>query len=528
MKTELKQNLTFLSHAENVSVLNGIGRGIERETLRIIDSGSLAQSPHSSKLGSALTNKYITTDYSESLLEFITPVSYSIDDTLDQLKDIHKFTIDNIGDEYLWPVSMPCFISNEDDIALANYGTSNIGRMKTTYRQGLKNRYGSMMQAIAGVHFNFSMPESFWASLYTKQNEGANSEAISLQDFISKRYLAGIRNFKRQVWLISYLFGASPALCSSFLQQEPKNIKFEKLANGTIYLPYATSLRMSDLGYTNHAQASLNVSYNNIEEYVKGLRAAINTPSEEYANIGTYENGVYKQLNANVLQIENEFYSPIRPKRNGKSGEKPTDALEDRGIEYIEVRALDINPFSDVGISKEQIQFLDVFLLYCILLDSPSMDAQEQEYAQQNLNKVVNEGRKPELYLNRNGKSVLKEDWANEIFEDLRDVAELLDNAYDTQDYSDVISKMATWVKQPELTFSGQLMKYLIDNNIDNGCYALDLAKKYQTTLTSNGYRFFSEEQLQQEATRSLQAQQAIEQADSISFDTFLQQYFAR
>ncbi|KKK72673.1 hypothetical protein LCGC14_2901520, partial [marine sediment metagenome] len=358
---DLTKALTALAPEQHKYAIKGIQRGIEREALRIQPNGTISQQAHPIGVGCALTNGHITTDFSESLLEFITPVSGSAEETLNQLHDLQKFTLSQMGDELLWPISMPCFIEHQDDIALAQFGDSNIGRMKTLYREGLKNRYGSMMQAIAGVHFNISFPTSFWQSLQTIKGDTG-----SLQDFISSGYLGLIRNFKRELWLISYLFGASPALCNSFLQGRSTDLPFKKLGKGTLYLETGTALRLGNLGYTNSAQSSLKVMYNSLEEYVAGLKAAINSPSDIYDQLADYKDAQPKQLNKNVLQIENEFYSPIRPKRNANSGETPTDALLRGGIEYIEIRALDVNPFAATGIDIEQIHFLDVFLTYCL------------------------------------------------------------------------------------------------------------------------------------------------------------------
>ena len=149
--------------ASDPSLLTQIGRGIERECLRVTAEGTLAQTPHPRALGSALTHPSITTDYSEALLEFITPVSRDIDETLDILARIHGFVYRQLGDELLWSSSMPCIVSGDAGIPVARYGQSNVGRMKTVYRYGLGHRYGRLMQAIAGVHYNFSMPEAYWA-----------------------------------------------------------------------------------------------------------------------------------------------------------------------------------------------------------------------------------------------------------------------------------------------------------------------------------------------------------------------------
>lgn len=325
--------LTDYLSSQTADFFAQFNRGLEREALRIDESGKLSQFDHPSALGAALTNHYVTTDYSESLLEFITPVESDIETSLAQLRDVQKFTYQHINGEMLWPMSMPCFVGGEDDIRLANYGESNIGKMKHIYRQGLKNRYGSMMQVISGVHFNFSFPVSFWQARGELSEDKA--DVSCQQDLISTGYLATIRNLKRQLWLLPYLFGASPALCSSFLKDTEPTQTFKKIGKGTLYLPYATSLRMSDLGYTNSAQADLNIEYNCLAEYIAGIRQAINLPSAEFAHIGSKDEQGYKQLSTNILQIENEFYSPIRPKRVTESGETPSKALEQRGIQYI-------------------------------------------------------------------------------------------------------------------------------------------------------------------------------------------------
>ena len=156
--------------AQNQEVFKSFGRGVERETLRYHQDGHLATTPHPVELGSAYANNWITTDFSESLLEFITPVSSNISTLTAQLEDIHHFTQTKLGEEKMWPLSMPCYVGSEDDINLAQYGSSNSGKMKTLYREGLKHRYGSLMQIISGVHFNFSFPESFWDQLFGEQS----------------------------------------------------------------------------------------------------------------------------------------------------------------------------------------------------------------------------------------------------------------------------------------------------------------------------------------------------------------------
>jgi glutamate--cysteine ligase len=518
----LQQRLAMLNTAPYQQAVVGIKHGIERETLRVHADGKLALTPHASQLGSALTHPLITTDFSESLLEFITPVSDNIDTTLAQLADIHRFTIKNIAGEQFWAASMPCFISNQQQIPFAQYGSSNVGRMKTLYRKGLHNRYGSMMQAISGVHFNFSMSQSFW-----QQYQQLLGQSGDLQDFISAQYLALIRNYKRYVWLIVYLFGASPAMCKSFLEGRSSRYQFQPLGKGSLYLPYATSLRMSDLGYTNSAQSSLNVTYNSLAEYIAGLHAAISMPSEEYRNIGVKVAGEYQQLNANVLQIENEFYSTIRPKRTTESGERPTCALAKRGVEYIEVRALDVNPFSAVGITAEQMHFLDVFLLYCLLQDSPELTAEEQSITEQNLKKVVTDGRRSNLDILQQGQPRLMLDWAEELFADMMPVAQHLDTAYGTDRYSGALKQFYMGLLDPAQTFSGKLLNQLLSQQQDNGNFTLQLSAQYRQQLMQEPYQYYTESQFIAAAEQSLQQQKQLELQDSISFEQYIAEYFA-
>ncbi|MDX1536662.1 glutamate--cysteine ligase [Arsukibacterium sp.] len=518
----LQHRLHALASDKNKDAIVGIKRGIERETLRINADGSLALTPHPASLGAALTHPWITTDFSESLLEFITPASTSIDTTLAQLADIHRYTVKQLGEEGLWPASMPCFIDESTTIPLAQYGSSNVGRMKTLYRKGLHNRYGSMMQAISGVHYNFSLPQSFW--LLYRQQLGDQSP---LQDFISEQYLALIRNYKRYAWLIVYLFGASPAMCQSFLSGRSSRYSFQQLGKGTLYLPYATSLRMSDLGYTNSAQSSLSITYNSLPEYIKGLHNAVSQPSAEYRNIGVKKEGEYQQLNGNVLQIENEFYSTIRPKRTTESGERPTCALAKRGVEYIEVRALDVNPFSAVGITAEQMRLLDIFLLYCLLQDSPPLSDEQQTITEQNLRKVVTDGRRLNLELNQDGNNRLMLDWAEQIFADMMPIANWLDAAYQGTAYQAALKQYYLCLLDPGQTFSGQLLNQLLAEQQDNGHFMLAKAQQYKAQLLSEDYQFYSVADFATATTNSVQQQQQIEAADRLSFDQYIADYFA-
>ncbi len=528
MTLSLNDYINAFSKDENLEALADIGRGIEREALRIIPEGKLSEHAHYSKLGSALTHHEITTDYSETLLEFITPVSHTPETAIAQLQDIQKYTFANIEGELLWPMSMPCFVEDAEKVPLAQYGDSNIGKMKTVYRQGLKNRYGSMMQIISGIHFNFSFSENFWQVIQKLQSQNDSQKP---NDFISERYFSILRNYKRYCWLIPYLYGSSPALCHSFLQGNIPQLPFKKSSTGTLYLEYATSLRMSDLGYTSSEQSSLKICYNNLHDYVDGVQNAIGLKSEKFAHIGVKVNGEYQQLNSNILQIENELYAPIRPKQVIKFGEKPSQALRERGVEYIEIRALDVNPFVDTGISIEQIHFLDIFITYCAFTDNDRFDCDSQKHYENNMNDVVLRGRDPDLLLSDDdcqGKVHLKSitTWGNELFDKLAKVATLLDKAYQTTNYSDSIVRERAKINDTSLTPSAKILSIMLDQGKSVSEYSLEQAAKYREESLARPYQFYSEDYFIAGAKKSHQEQSDIENKDKLNFDDFLADYF--
>ena len=502
--------------ADSIPYLN---RGLEKESLRQLPDGSISKTPHPEGLGSALTNKYITTDYSEALLEYITPVFKDTASLLEFLENLHTFSLQKMPeDEKIWCHSMPCILSEEEDIPIAEYGSSNIGMMKHIYRHGLAWRYSRRMQTIAGVHFNFSLPDQLWELLKKSENSSLN-----LTDYKSKGYFNLIRNFKRHVWLLFYFSGSSPALCKSFLDGQQH--KLESFDDCTAYKPYATSLRMSDLGYTNKEQQSLKIRFNSLDEYVEDLGRAIKTPSPEFEKIGVKADGSYRQLNTNILQIENEFYSIIRPKRTANSGEKPTSALRKRGVEYVEVRMLDVNPFSPIGISRELINFLDIFLLACAIAPSPEISDEETEIINFNQTASILEGRKKDLLLKNPEGEVLFRTLAGELMESLSCCAEILDSAFKSDTYCKVIDEFTNLISKPELTPSGRV---LTEMNREDSAYfpfAKTLSARHNQFLKSRQIPRELLEHLEAEAQRSIEMQKEIEEKDSISFEDFLLNY---
>ncbi len=502
------------------SLFAGGLRGIERECLRISGDGLLAQTPHPAALGSPLTHRYITTDYSEALLEFVTPPQKSTWEVMQCLFDLHQFTHEHLGDELLWPFSMPCGLTTEADIPLALYGSSNIGKMKTLYREGLGHRYGRFMQVISGLHLNYSLPDHFWP-LY-QELEGV---AGSAETFRSDAYMGMVRNVRRYDWLVLYLFGASPAVCKSFLRDGGHSL--QQLDAHTAYGPYATSLRMSGVGYQNTSQSAVHVSANSLDEYVRDLSLAIETPSPEWEKLGLKSGGEYLQLNTNQLQIENEFYSSVRPKRVADTGERPSKALQRGGVEYVELRVLDVSPFDPVGINQAEIRFNEIYLVYCMLQDSPPITDAAQDRHQANRAAVAGYGRQPGLRLATEAGSVSMQDWALQLLEDMQPVADMLDCNVG-EEYRQALATQIAVARNAELTPSARMLDELQESGLSFFEYGLQVA-----TTNRDYFRAQAPEhnvhrtKLEAETAASFERQRAIEKSDSIGFDDYIARYYS-
>eukprot|EP01133_Synstelium_polycarpum_P002395 gene2395-2724_t len=516
----LNRRLALLGKHEHLSLLEQCLHGIERECLRVTGEGRLAQTPHPEALGAALTHEQITTDYSESLLEFITPALPNPADTLSSLDKIHRFAYSKLGSEYLWSPSMPCPLPAEEDIPIAYYGTSNIGQLKYVYRKGLALRYGKTMQCIAGIHYNFSLPEDLWPLL--KEAEGFVGTD---RDYQSTAYIALIRNFRRYSWLLMYLFGASPALDAGFLRG--RSHQLEVLDADTLYLPYATSLRMSDLGYQSNAQAGLTPCYNDLASYTDSLREAVATPYAPYVEVGTHKDGEWVQLNTNILQIENEYYSNIRPKRVTYTGERPIQALMARGIQYIEVRCLDINPFLPMGIDLQESRFLDAFLLYCALNDSPLFADNECGNATSNFLSVVKEGRRPGLQLQRRGESVDMKEWAAELLEQIAPLAAMLDQSQGINEHSQALDAQLAKVKDSSLTPSAQVLAAMSERKESFAQFSLHQSQVHAEYFRSEPLKAEEQARFEELARSSLAQQAELEQNEVGDFDVFVGSYQA-
>lgn len=506
--------------ADGGNSLHGGLKGVEKESLRISPDGYLSQTQHPAGLGSPLSNRFITTDFSEALLEFVTPAFTSTWEALRFLCDIHQFTYERLEEEMLWVASMPCRIPGDGGIPLARYGSSNVGQMKTIYRRGLGLRYGRDMQTIAGVHFNYSLPDSFWPGYQELVGNSQHEDT-----FRSEQYLGLVRNFRRIGWLVLYLFGASPAMCKSFGRGGA--LDMPQLNADTWYEPFGTSLRMSDLGYNNQNQSTIDISLNSLDAYIQDLRRAIRTPEPDYESLGVKVDGEYRQLSANQLQIENEYYSPIRPKRVARSGEWPTSALERGGVEYVEIRSLDLNISDPSGINQNTMRFIEALLIYCLVEDSPGIDAAAMTEIRRNQIGVAKNGRDPSFRLLRDGVEVALTAWANEILDKLVGIAELVDRAEGVESYAQSVELMRGLVADPDATPSARLIHELREAGCSFFEYVLSVARKHRDyfaatePLSEARHREF-----EREVAKSIERQREVEQSDTVSFDEYLADYF--
>ena len=485
--------------------LKGMSCGLEKESLRAQPSGALALTPHPAALGSALTHPSITTDFSESQVELVTGVHNNVQAAIDELTQIHQYTyrsLQTLGDEMLWVSSMPCCLPADETIPVAVFGSSNVGRAKSVYRLGLSHRYGRRMQTISGIHYNWSLPST-----------------------TSEQYFAQIRNFRRQAFLLLYLFGASPAVCSSFVAGRQHEL--QQLNASTMYMPYGTSLRMGRLGYQSDAQASLAVSYNCLEGYAESLQDALTRPYAAYEKIGIQNpGGDYNQLGTTLLQIENEFYGTIRPKRVIHPGERPLHALRERGVEYIEVRLMDLNPFEPVGISMQTMRFLDVFLLHCLTSASPPDSPGEIAAMARNQHRTAARGREPGLLLERDGKEVLLTQWGADIVAQCAPVAAALDAAHGTTDYSAALAAATVGLNDANTLPSARVLAAMAKDH-DNSFVKFIRARSEKTKAHFQALPFSSQQlaHYAQLSQQSVADQKKIEANDSMPFEMYREQY---
>ena len=521
-----REDIARISHLLNADLGGRLREGcvgLEKEALRMDPDGGIARTSHPAALGSALTHSWITTDYSEALLELITPPCRDPLAALAFLKDIHRFVVRHIGDERLWAASMPCVLGGDEGIPVARYGDSNAGCMKHIYRVGLGHRYGRMMQVIAGVHYNFSLSDALWGWLHAIEGGGREPRA-----FRDGRQFDAIRNLLRLGWIVPYLFGASPAACKSFFTGRESGMS--ELDDCTAFEPWGTSLRMSDIGYQNRKEAETGVQadYNSLAGYVASLERAIHTPSPAYERIGVLVGEEYRQLNANLLQIENEYYSTVRPKQPPSGNERPMRALSRRGVEYLELRSLDLDPFSPIGVNESQLRFLHTFLLFCLFCESPPVDAAARAEIDHNLGVVARRGREPGVILLRGGQEIPLADWARGVLDAMQGIVEALDTGMAERPHAAALAAQYAKIGDAALTPSAQVLQEMKSRGEGFQSFVRRLSEQHHRTLLAEPPDPVRERIFEQEAKASIERQREIELAQRDEpFEEYLARYFA-
>ena len=518
----MRFNFEDLRESGALEDLGLIKRGIEKESLRINSNGSISSKKHPRKLGSALTNYFITTDFAEALLELVTPTFTNTQECLDFLTDLHAFVHRSIDGELLWPLSMPCSISSDKEIPIGRYGSSNSGMMKYTYRKGLSYRYGSKMQAIAGIHYNFSFPDEFFEKIATLKN----LDSKNLKDIKNESYLGMARNFKRHEWLYFLLFGASPAISDTFTNQEQELDGFKTLSKGSLFRPHATSLRMGDIGYISEIQDDLSISINSIEEYLEDLKTALIMPHAKYKDIGEFLNEERIQINSSVLQIENEYYSTIRPKRICPSGERPINVLRDQGIEYLELRCVDLDPFSPIGMQRDQADFLDMLLILCFLKESPPLNKEEGALLKENHKKIINFGRESSLRIfSEEGEGSVK-DLAKKLLEEMAEIAETVSGVLfqgEENLWGKSLEMQTLKIEDLDLTPSAKLLNRLDQDNLSYNELGVEIAE--ENSKFFQNHSLANENIFSKEASSSMERQKLLESEKGLPFEEYLREF---
>ena len=481
-------------------------RGIERESLRVSKIGKISQKNHPKNLGSPLTNKDITTDFAEALVELVTPTFESPEGLFDHLNLLHRFLYSELDDEMLWNFSMPCAFTNEREIRIAEYGNSNSGMLKHVYRKGLRLRYGSIMQCVSGIHYNFSFAKNSWQTLDNNPN----------QSYVNEKYLGMIRNIKRNFWFVLEQFGASPIAHKSYLFDREHSL--EKYNANDLFLPYATSLRMSDVGYQSNIQDSLKISYNNLDEFINTLVKGIKTPVKKFNDIGMFDDaGIAQQISTGILQIENELYDIVRPKRSGPSGSRPARLLKTGGIEYLELRGIDVNPFIPEGIDVNKIKLLDIYITHSLISESPLISDEEIKEIKANQKIMVSEGRMKNVMLSKNGDLISLAEIRKNFLAELEQTAEALD------EYSKGYLKAFHLEINKNMDLSEKILSEMGAKGFEFQDYALNQSKKiaenYKSYDTSDFYTLASSVQTSIENLRNL------EESSSMDINKYVELY---
>ncbi len=438
-------NLLNLSKLSLDEMLSG-SFGIEWESLRARGDGELALTPHPELFGDKLKNPLVTTDFSESQIEIITPTFNTIDETFDTFSLIADLVNASLPyDEYLWFQSIPCILPYGDQIPIAQY--SGEGKSSQRYREDLAKKYGLKKQMISGIHFNFSFSDEFLKKIYELEES-----PLTFKEFKNNVYLKIARNYLRYCWLIIYLTGCSIGSHNTFSKDCIRLMDAED-DYGSFYSTKGPSFRNSSCGYKN--LKVLLPSYESVDAFVNDVNSFI-------------ENG--------DLSEAKELYTQIRLKP--KNPQDLLNSLKNDGIEYIEVRTLDVNPFYQCGLIKQDMKFLHLFLIYMFIKD-------ETDYADWQREAKINEENTAEkayvdsMRLLRDGKEVTLKSWASEIINEMYGMCEVMG-----VDEFNILNLMLNRISNPDLTYGKRLLLLIKEKGFINT--HIELSKNNKRTSVSN------------------------------------------
>lgn len=478
MQWNFEESLSLFNKSNRGNYLLKGRWGLEKESLRINEDGTLALTPHPAALGSKTENPYITTDFSESQFELITPPMDSVEEAHSFLLSLEECVQHKLEGELVWPLSMPGPLPADELIPVARFDNSRAGREKEIYRAGLALRYGKKMQMISGIHFNFSFGNELVDLL--AENFGRD---IERRNFVDNLYCGLVRNFLRYRWLFIYLFGASPSLDEGYREEIERKIGSASICCGGIDELFsdrqqATSLRMSRFGYENRTSSEHNVSYNSLEEHTEDISRMLSTQSLDFARLGIFKEGRQQQLNDRLLQLENEYYSPVRFKQILHEGETQVKALNERGIEYIEIRTFDLDPFEKGGVGLNQLHFTQLFMLYCLFENSPPIDNEEKCRIDRNAQRTALCGRNPSLSLQSNtNQQVTLRSWGHELFAKMELIAATIDRDTGHSTYTEALKREEAKLNSIAHLPSEKIMNEMSVNGERHACFGLRRAK---------------------------------------------------
>ncbi|WP_415285562.1 bifunctional glutamate--cysteine ligase GshA/glutathione synthetase GshB [Clostridium perfringens] len=433
--------------------------GLEKENVRVTESGNLALTPHPKAFGDREKNAYIKTDFSESQLEMVTPVCNTLEEVYSFICNLNKVVSLEIikNGEFLWPQSNPPILPREEEIPIAKLSN----REDELYRENLSYKYGKKKQVISGIHYNFSFKEEFIKLLYKELKVEKD-----FREFKDDIYLRMARNFQKYHWLLIYLTGASPVFHESYIDEIKK--EGEKLGEDSYYIKDDTSLRNSSYGYKN--KKDYYVSYNSIEEYASDAKNLVKDKE---------------------IQSIKEYYNHIRLKSLGS--EDMLESLLNKGIDYLEVRLLDLDPLSIQGVSKETLYLVHLFMIYTLLKENKEITYKDQEEFFKNHDMVALKGRNEEAVIYENGVPVLLKDKGREILSEMGEIVEILFS--NNEEFKNVIKRALEKINNPHDTISEKLIKDIKEEGYIN--FHMRLAKNYLNNFKNKEFNLVGYEDLE-------------------------------